>query len=110
MASVVVALRSVEQSPLAVFCSFILSPAAAWCVEVALGYIRLESLFSEWKFIFFVFMKVSLRLEFTLFVDCIVFRDCILMPDLRAFGVLLVVLMSASLATPNYVSSSFWAD
>ena len=103
--SVVVPLRSVEQSPLAVFCSLILRPGAAWCVEVALGYIRPESLDSEWKLMFFVFINVSLRFEFMLFEDWAAANDCRFVPDLRAFGVLL--LMSRSFDTPKWVSSSF---
>ena len=100
MTAVVVPLRSVEQSPFAVFCSLILRPGAAWCVEVALGCIRPESLFNEWKLIFFVLMNVSLRLEFMLLEDCIAFNDCMFVPDLSAFGVLLA-LMSVSSAIPN---------
>lgn len=67
--SVAVPLRSVEQSPFVVFCSLILRPGAAWCVDVALGCMRPESLDNEWKFMFFVFMNVSLRFEFILFED-----------------------------------------
>ena len=98
--SVVVPLLSVEQSPFAVFCSLILRPGAAWCVDVALGCMRPESLDSEWKFMFFVFMNVSLRMEFMLFEDCYAFNDCVFVPDFSAFGVLLL-LMSASSAIPN---------
>ena len=65
---------------------------------MALGCMRPD--FSEWKLMFFVLMKVSLRFEFMLFEDCCPFNDCIFVPDFKAFGVLLV-LMSVSSATPN---------
>ena len=81
-------LLSVDSPPFAVW-SLILSPGAAWCVEVALAYIRPDSLESVWKLIFLVLINVSLRFEFMLFYDYSVFCDCMFVPVLRSLGVLL---------------------
>ena len=63
----------------------ILRPGAAWWVEVALGCMIPVSFDNEWKLIFFVFMKVSLRLEDMLLDDC----NVVCVPSLRSRGVLL---------------------